>query len=307
MSPALRFARISILVAAIVFGLKALAWALTGSIALLSDALESTINLATALVTLLAIHIAARPADATHPYGHHKAEIFSAALEGLMILLAALFILHAAYDGLRAPPPTDIPLGGIALNALATALNALWARCLIRQGTRLRSPALTADGKHLATDVITSLGVALGVLLARVTGWPLLDPLIAAAVGLHILGSGIFLLKGALSSLMDEALPEATLARIRAIIRTKAKGAVEAHDLRTRHAGSATFIDFHLVVPGRMPVFEAHAICDEIEAAIAEIIPGAQTTIHIEPEDKAKGAAHPHKTASLRISKTGTS
>ncbi|MFW5642362.1 MAG: cation diffusion facilitator family transporter [Roseicyclus sp.] len=288
MSEPLRLAAGSLVLGCVVLALKLLAWWMTGSVALLSDALESTVNLATAFAALVAIRVAARPADAGHPFGHHKAEFFSAVLEGVMIIVAAIFILREAWDGLLAPRPIDAPLPGLLVNGAATALNAVWATVLMRRGRALRSPALVADGKHLWTDVLTSAGVAAGILLALGTGWWLLDPAMAALVAVNILWSGSRVVKQSLSGLMDEAVPEDVLARIRDVISAEADGAVEAHDLRTRHAGSATFVEFHLVVPGRMTVYEAHEICDRVEAGIARAVPDAQVTIHVEPEHKSK-------------------
>jgi cation diffusion facilitator family transporter len=288
MSSALKFALGSLVVGTVVLGLKSLAWYLTGSVALLSDALESTVNLATAFAALVAIRVAARPADANHPFGHHKAEFFSAVLEGVMIIIAALLILREAYSGLLYPRAMDAPIEGLLINGAATVLNALWAFTLVRQGRRLRSPALVADGRHLWTDVLTSAGVVIGVLLAVVTGWWLLDPLMAALVAVNILWSGSKVVMESLSGLMDEAVPERTLALIRTAISTEATGAVEAHDLRTRHAGKATFVEFHLVVPGDMTVFDAHEICDRVEAAIGRAVPDSRVTIHVEPEHKSK-------------------
>ncbi len=288
MSATLKFAAGSLLVGVVVLGLKLLAWWMTGSVALLSDALESTVNLATAFAALVAIRIAARPADSKHPFGHHKAEFFSAVLEGVMIIVAALFILRAAYAGFLSPRALDAPIDGLLVNGVATVLNAIWAWVLVRQGRLLKSPALAADGRHLWSDVITSAGVAVGVILALMTGWWLLDPAMAALVALNILWSGSRVVKESLSGLMDEALPETMLTTIRGAIAQEAGGAVEAHDLRTRHAGSATFVEFHLVVPGHMTVFDAHEICDRVEAAIGEAVPDSHVTIHVEPEHKSK-------------------
>ncbi|MCG6559146.1 cation diffusion facilitator family transporter [Ruegeria sp. 1NDH52C] len=288
MSATIRIAIASIFVGALVLGIKTLAWWLTGSVALLADALESTVNVATAIAALIAIRIAARPADASHPYGHHKAEFFSAVLEGVMIIVAALLILREAYTGFLAPRAMDLPIEGLLVNGAATVINAIWAWVLVRRGRAARSPALVADGKHLFTDVITSAGVALGILLAIVTGWWLLDPLMAALVAVNILWSGFHLVRQSLSGLMDEAVSEDTLAKVRDIISREAGGAVEAHDLRTRHAGQATFIDFHLVVPGETTVFDAHEICDRVEAALKVAVEGAKITIHVEPEHKQK-------------------
>lgn len=288
MTPALRIAVGSLLVGCIVLALKTLAWWMTGSVALLSDALESTVNLATAFAALVAIRVAARPADDNHPFGHHKAEFFSAVLEGVMIIVAALVILREAYAGFAVPRALEAPIEGLIVNGAATALNAVWAMVLVRQGGRLRSPALVADGKHLWTDVVTSAGVAAGILFAFATGWWFLDALMAALVAVNILWSGSKVVKASLSGLMDEAVPEETLQRLRDVIATEATGAVEAHDLRTRHAGTATFVEFHLVVPGDMTVFAAHEICDRVEAAIRQAVPDTRITIHVEPEHKSK-------------------
>lgn len=288
MSAALKLAVGSLLVGVIVLGLKALAWWITGSVAFLSDALESTVNLTTAFAALIAIQVAQRPADANHPFGHHKAEFFSAVLEGVMIIIAALFILREAYEGLIAPRALDAPIEGLLINGAATVLNAVWAMVLVKQGRRLKSPALVADGKHLWTDVITSAGVAIGVMLAILTDWWLFDPIMAALVAVNILWSGSRVVKESLSGLMDEAVSEDTLTRIRDLISEHATGAVEAHDLRTRHAGRVTFVEFHLVVPGEMTVFDAHEICDRIEAAIEKAEPDSRVTIHVEPEHKQK-------------------
>ncbi len=288
MSTALKLALGSLLVGVLVLGLKALAWWITGSVALFSDALESTVNLTTAFAALIAIRVAQRPADANHPFGHHKAEFFSAVLEGVMIIIAALFILREAYAGLLSPRALDAPIEGLLINGAATVLNAIWAVILMRQGRRLKSPALVADGKHLWTDVLTSAGVAIGILAAIVTGWWLFDPIMAGLVAVNILWSGSRVVKESLSGLMDEAVPDATLTRIREVISEQAKGAVEAHDLRTRHAGAVTFVEFHLVVPGEMTVFDAHEICDRIEAAMSKAVPDSRVTIHVEPEHKQK-------------------
>ena len=288
MSTPIRLAIGSIIIGALVLGIKTLAWWLTGSVALLSDALESTVNVATAVAALIAIRVAARPADDTHPYGHHKAEFFSAVLEGVMIIVAALLILHEAWQGLRSPVALELPLVGLLVNTGATVINAVWSRILITKGRSAQSPALVADGRHLMADVVTSVGVAVGVLLAVATGWWILDPLLAGAVALNILWAGSRVVRESLSGLMDEAAPEATVRCVREVISQEAGGAVEAHDLRTRHAGQAIFIDFHLVVPAEMTVFDAHEICDRVEEALKEAVPGARITIHVEPEHKQK-------------------
>ncbi len=280
----------SIVVGLVVLGLKLFAWWLTGSIALLSDALESTVNVATAIAALVAIRVAALPADHNHPYGHHKAELFSAILEGVMIILAALLILREAWVGLAAAQALHAPLWGLVVNGAASGLNAIWAAVLIRQGGAARSPALVADGRHLVLDVISSVGVTLGVLVAIETGWVWVDPAMAAFVGFYILWGGWRVMQHSMSGLLDESLSDAVMVRVRQVIATQSLGAVEAHDLRTRTAGAATFIEFHLVVPGSLTVTEAHAMCDRVEAGLKALVPGCVVTIHVEPEDKAKHA-----------------
>jgi len=278
----------SIAVGLLVLGLKYLAYHLTGSVALYSDALESAVNVATAVAALYAVRVSARPADANHPYGHSKVEYFSAVIEGVLIVLAAASILREAYFGYLAPKPLEAPWLGLAVNGGAGVLNALWSWVLIRQGKKLRSPALVADGRHLLTDVLTSGGVLAGVGLAAVTGLLILDPLLAALVAINILWTGWRLVKESIGGLMDEAVPTPVLERIRSIISAKAVGAIEAHDVRTRHAGRITFIDFHLVVDGGKSVSDAHHICDRLERALKAEVEDARVTIHVEPENKAK-------------------
>jgi len=278
----------SLLVGIAVLGIKLLSWRLTGSVALLSDALESIVNVAAALAALAAVRYASRPADANHPYGHHKAELFSAVLEGVLIVIAALMILREAWGAFFDPRMITAPVAGLAINGAASVLNAIWALVLIRRGRLLRSPALVADGKHLRADVVSSVGVIVGLSAAVLTGLPWLDPLMAVLVALNILWSGWGVMRQSLGGLMDEALPEATLEGIRAVIAEAATGAFQAHDLRTRQAGSATFVEFHLVVPGESTVNQAHEVCDRVEAALEDLLPGSVITIHVEPEEKAK-------------------
>jgi cation diffusion facilitator family transporter len=283
-----RLAIWSVVIGTIVLGLKYFAYYLTGSIALYSDALESIVNVATAVTALFAVHVSAKPADAGHPFGHSKVEYFSAVIEGVLIVVAAFSIVRQAYLGFLNPTPLDAPLLGMAVNGAAGALNAFWCWVLITQGGKHRSPALVADGRHLLTDVLTSVGVLIGVGAAYVTGVAILDPAIAALVALNILWSGWGLVRESVGGLMDEAVPAATLDRIRNVISAKAEGAVEAHDLRTRRAGKVTFVEFHLVVPGQMSVADAHDICDRLENAVESEVEDARVTIHVEPEDKAK-------------------
>jgi len=280
----------SIAVGLVVLALKYLAYHLTGSVALLSDAIESIVNVATAIAALVAIRFAAQPADANHPYGHHKAEYISAVVEGALIIVAAIAIFHEAWSALRAPRIVDAPWIGLAVNGVATVINAVWCYVLITHGRARRSPALIADGRHLLTDVVSSIGVFAGVSLAALTGYVILDPILAALVGVNVLWAGWRVMKDSVGGLLDEAVPERDLARIRAIIAENAGGAIEAHDLRTRHAGRMTFVDFHLVVKGSMTVTEAHDICDRLERAIKAEMQDALISIHVEPDDKAKHA-----------------
>jgi cation diffusion facilitator family transporter len=282
------FAAVNIAVGVAVLALKYLAYHLTGSVALLSDAIESIVNVLTAIAALIAIRFAAQPADKDHPYGHHKAEYVSAVVEGVLIVIAALAILRAAWDAYQIPRMIEAPWLGLAVNGAATVINLAWAMVLIRQGRKHRSPALAADGRHLMTDVVSSVGVLAGLVIAVYSGIRILDPLLAVAVALNILWAGWKLMKESAGGLLDEALPEETLARIRAAISANADGAIEAHDLRTRHAGPMTFVEFHLVVKGSMSVTDAHEICDRLERAIKAEVHDALISIHVEPDDKAK-------------------
>jgi len=286
----LAIAASSILVGLIVLGLKFLAWWLTGSIALYSDALESIVNVVTAIGALIAVRLAQRPADASLPYGYHKAEYFSAVLVGVMIIVAAILILREAIMGFMAPEMPDAPMQGLAVSGVATAINLVWAFVLLRQGKAAKSPAIAADGKHLMTDVISTFGVLAGLALVFATGWAQLDAVLAALVALNILWSGWGVIRDSVGGLMDVAVPGDTQKTIREVIATSADGAIEAHDIRTRQAGRMTFIDFHLVVPGAMSVDDAHGICDRIESQLRNAVRDAQITIHVEPEDKAKHA-----------------
>jgi cation diffusion facilitator family transporter len=278
----------SIAVGLLVLALKVTAWWVTGSAALFSDAAESTVNVAAAIVALLALRFAAQPADANHPYGHDKAEFFAAVIEGSMIVLAAALIAEQAWQTFLHPEPLQHPLPGVVLNAGSSVINLAWSRMLLRSGTKLRSPTLMADGKHLLSDVVTSVGVLIGVGLVLLTGLPWLDPAVAVLAASYVLASGILVIKGSVGGLMDAAPAGEIVDRIRTIVGEQAQGAIEAHDLRTRHAGRLTFLEFHLVVPGAMAVQDAHAICDRIEAALKAEMDGLMITIHVEPEGKAK-------------------
>lgn len=278
----------SIAVALAVMGIKYIAFLMTGSVALFSDAMESIVNVLTAVAALIAIRIGSQPPDPDHPFGHHKAEYFAAILEGALIIVAALLIVKEAFDALLTPRALEQPVAGLMVNAFATAVNATWAWVLISRGRALKSPAMAGDGQHLLSDVITSVGVLAGLVLATLTGWKILDPLLAAAVALNILRIGYNLAVQSMSQLMDQAASPDIEARIRAAIRANGEGALQAHDIRTRTAGPKTFIEFHLVVPGEMTVAAAHLICDRIENALEQELADTDVIIHVEPEHKAK-------------------
>lgn len=279
----------SIAIGCAVLALKYLAYAVTGSAALYSDAIESIANVATAVAALIAVWISAKPADAEHPYGHSKAEYFAAVLEGVLIIVAALAILHEAWLAFQHPRLPDAPVKGLAINCAATILNAVWSWVLIHEGRRLRSPALVADGRHLLTDLWTSGGVVAGVILIGLTGVALLDPIIAALMAVNVIWTGYRLMHESMNGLMDHALPDDDLEALRGIVAATMGGAREAHDVRSRRAGRMTFIDMHLVVDGEMRVAHAHVICDRIEAGLRERFPDLIASIHIEPLEKGKG------------------
>lgn len=288
MTRAATLAAASLGVSLAVLGLKGAAWWITGSVALMADALESVVNVVAALAALAAVRYSERPADANHPYGHAKAEYFSAVLEGVLIVLAALLICHESWLALIEPRAPDQPALGLAVNAAATTVNAAWATLLLRRGRRLRSPALVADARHIFADVVTSLGVLAGVALVALTGLLWLDPAVALLTAANILWSGWRLVRESVAGLMDEAVSPDLLERIRDIVSTHAVGAIEAHDIRTRHSGRFTFIEFHLVVPEEMRVGAAHEICDRVEDALKSEIADSVITIHVEPPHKAK-------------------
>jgi cation diffusion facilitator family transporter len=288
LSRSLKVAWGSLGVSIVVLAMKVAAYWVTGSVALYSDALETVINVVAAVGALVALWFAEQPADANHPYGHNKAEYLSAVVEGALVLVTALLIAHEAWLGWRDPRPPETPLLGIALNGAAGAINLVWALVLIRSGRAWKSPALVAGGKHVMTDVWTTAAVLVGFALVPLTGWLRLDPLVAAFVALNILWAGYRMLRESVGGLMDEVADIDAVADMRRIISSHAEGAIEAHDVRTRTAGSVTFVEFHLVVPGRMAVEDAHEICGRIEHALREDLGSAVVTIHVEPERKAK-------------------
>lgn len=278
----------SIVVAFAVLGLKLAAWWLTGSVALFSDALESIVNVIAAIAAFTAIRISHQPADADHPFGHHKAEYFSAVLEGVLIVVAALLIVAEVWRSWATPADLSAPWQGLAVNGVAGVVNAVFATILIRIGRSAKSPALVADGRHIMTDVVTSVGVIVGLVAAALTGWTILDPALAVIVALNILWQGWKVIGESMQGLMDRSVDLAELAHIQQIISINSKGALEVHDLKTRIAGRATFIEFHLIVDADMTVGDSHVICDRIEDALKAEIPSVRVVIHVEPDDEAK-------------------
>ena len=290
MNRRLQLAIATLVVGLVVFGLKLQAYFLTSSVGLYSDALESLVNVGAALALIVSTWLASKPPDANHPYGHTKAEYFSAVAEGVLIIVAAASIFREAYLAIETPRSLESVGSGLFFNIGATLINGVWAAVILTAGRRLRSPALRADARHLFTDVATSVGVIIGVLLAVQTGIELIDPIVAVLVALNVLWTGWQVVRQSVGGLMDEAPSAAELDRIRAVIATHAEGAIEAHDLRARIAGRLVFVEFHLVVPGSMAVSASHDICDRIERAIRDVVPEARITIHVEPEEKAKHA-----------------
>ena len=267
-----------------VMGLKLVAWWVTGSVALLSDGLESTVNVVAAFIAYFVIRYAQKPADNDHPYGHHKAEYLSAVLEGVLIVVAALLILREAAGHLVDARAIDAPVLGLAINFAAGVINLIWARLLIRVGKSHRSPALAADGQHIMSDVVTSVGVLIGLLLAIATGYAILDPILAIIVAINIIFQGWKVISHSVDGLMDKAVDPAEEQAIKDAIAKSSNGSLGVHYLRTRRAGTVTFVGFDMVVPSDMPVGTAHEICDRLEAAIHEAQPGARVSIHVEPE-----------------------
>ena len=279
-----RYAWLSVAAALVTIALKTWAWRATGSVGLLSDALESLINLAAALLALSMLRLAAAPPDAAHPYGRYKAEYFSSGIEGALIVFAAVSIAWAALPRLADPQPIEAPLLGIALAALASAVNLGCGWLLISAGKRLHSIALEADGHHLMTDVWTSVGIIAGVAVVAATGWHILDPLIALAVAVHIVFTGFMLMQRSFSGLLDAAIPEAERADIERIFTEyRRRYSVDFHALLTRQAGARRFVSFHLLVPDAWTVERAHALAEEIEERIRELVPNAILLTHIEP------------------------
>lgn len=284
MQPALkRYAVISILAALATIGLKGGAYLLTGSVGLLSDALESLVNLVAAIAALFALSVAARPADEEHAYGHTKAEYFASGFEGALVLVAAGSILVTSVERLVDPAPIDDVGLGLAISAMASGVNFAVARVLAGAGRRYHSIALEADAKHLMTDVWTSVGVIGGVGAVALTGWERLDPLIAILVAVNIVRTGLDLLRRSMLGLLDTALPEELRGSIQAVLEAHKGDGVEFHALRTRQAGARRFVSLHVLVPGEWTVQRGHDYVEGLEEEIRGAIPNSTVFTHLEP------------------------
>jgi cation diffusion facilitator family transporter len=279
-----RYAWLSVAAALATITLKTIAWWLTGSVGLLSDALESIVNLAAALLALSMLRLAASPPDENHPYGFSKAEYFAAGIEGALIVLAAAGILATAIPRLIEPRELDQPVAGLALTVVASAINFACAVVLIRVGRREHSITLEADGRHLMTDVWTSAGVLVGVAAVFFTGWLRLDPIVALAVAAHIVWTGIGLVRRSAAGLLDAAISHDDQGEVTKLFAEYSKRyGMTFHALRTRQAGARRFISFHMLVPDAWSVAQAHRLSEEIESRIRSMVPNASIFTHIEP------------------------
>ncbi|MDB5313014.1 MAG: fieF [Gemmataceae bacterium] len=277
---------LSILAAILTIGMKGTAYALTGSVSLLSDALESGVNLLAAVAAYVSLLYAARPADATHTYGHEKIEFLSSGLEGALILAAGLGTAGYAAHRLVYRQPLEAIETGALITLAAAAVNFVVARVLLRYGRKYRSIVLEADGKHLMSDVVTSVGVVAGLGLVLLTKLDFLDPVLAIAVGLNITWTGSELIRRSFDGLMDHALPPAEQEQIRAVIQAHLPAGATFHALRTRQAGARRFAEFHLLVDGDIPVREAHDLAHRVEDALTTALFGLEVVIHVEPVDE---------------------
>ena len=282
-APLKRYAWLSILTAVATILLKAVAWQLTDSVGLLSDALESVVNLAGAMMALAMISLAALPPDEDHAYGHGKAEYFSAGFEGLLILVAAMAIGATAVMRLFDPRPLEQVGIGLAVSLAASLLNLVTALILRSAGRRYRSLTLEADAHHLLTDVWTSAGVIVGLAAVSLTGWLWLDPVIALLVAGNILRIAWKLLYSSAQGLMDRALPDADTVLLQGVFDQYRAQGIEFHALRTRESGARRFIDVHVLVPGHWSVQHAHEVVEKIEADIRQALPQSTILTHLEP------------------------
>lgn len=280
-----RYAWLSIAAALVTILLKGWAWWLTGSVGLLSDALESFVNLAGAMMALAMLSLAVLPADDNHAHGHGKAEYFSSAFEGFLILVAAASIAYAAIERLLNPQPIEAVGIGLAVSVVASVVNLAVSRILMQVGEKFRSITLEADARHLLADVWTSVGVIVGVGLVWVTGWLWLDPAIAILVAVNIVWTGWQLLQRSTAGLMDASLPEEELKAIESVLDSYRQQGLEFHALRTRQAGTRAFITLHVLVPGAWTVQHAHDWSERIEAEVRQAVSHVHITTHLEPKE----------------------
>jgi cation diffusion facilitator family transporter len=280
-----RFAWLSIGAALLTMAIKAAAYLVTGSVAFLSDAIESTVNLGAAIVALIALTVGARPPDEDHAYGHDKVEYFSSGVEGTLILVAAIVICFEAGRRLADPQPIEQPAAGIVIALLAAAINLSVALVLRRAGRRARSIALEADAQHLLSDVATSAAVILGVAAVEITGWEALDAIVGLLVGINLGVAGIRLMRRSVLGLMDTALPASDMRAITGVLESYAERGVRFHALRTRQAGARTFVSMHIQVPGGWTVQVGHELLEEIERDVRRALPGAHVFTHLEPAE----------------------
>jgi cation diffusion facilitator family transporter len=277
--------RVSIAVAVLTIALKTLAWWITDSVGLLSDAMESLVNLASAVFALLMVTIARRPADADHPYGHHKAEYFSSGFEGLLIIVAALGIVWAAVQRLFHPQPLDQLGWGLALSVLSSAFNGALAWAMLHSGRQHRSIALEADARHLITDVWTSAGVVVGISLVALSGWQWLDPAVAIGVALNIMREGAALMWKSSQGLMDEALEPEIMADIEKALAEFDHHTIRFDHISSRRSGQRRFVDLHMHMPASWTLGRAAALRGSVEQALMSAVPGLRATIQLLPSD----------------------
>ncbi len=288
----IRYMLLSVAAAITTIALKVTAASVTGSVGLLSDALESGVNLVAALVALWALQLAARPPDPVHQFGHGKAEYVSAAVEGGMVFVAATVIIWTSIRRLIDPAPIEQPGLGLAISTLASLINLAVGVALLRAGRRHRSLTLVADGKHLLTDVVTSAGVLVGVALVALFGWERLDPIVALLVGLNILLTGYGLLRRSVSGMLDAALPANDLAAIESVVDRYRREGIDFHALRTRESGRQRFVYIHVLVPDEWTVKHSHDVAERFKADLATVLPGVITFAHVEPRDDRASYGH---------------
>jgi cation diffusion facilitator family transporter len=278
-----RYAWLSIAAAIVTIGLKSLAYLMTGSVGLLSDAIESLVNLVAAILALFMLMIAARPADEEHPYGHSKAEYFASGAEGALILVAALSIAVTGVQRLLAPRPIEQPGLGLVVSTFASVINLVVARILLGVGKRHNSITLEADAHHLMTDVWTSVAVIVGIGIVAVTDWEPLDPIIALAVAANIVRTGVQLMRRSVAGLMDAALPPEEYEKVLKVLDKYKEQGVEFHALKTRQAAGRRFVSVHVLVPGRWTIHKGHHLVENVEKDIREALAGVTVFTHLEP------------------------